>query len=406
LKKIIPTILIIIINFFSTSLNATIQTGTLKEYIGEVAVIEGMNIIIDEELNDEVQIILTEPPRQTKEALKSLLDERGFTLEQKGNYYLITKTVTKLPDKIKIFKTKRNPQQLQEEITPILDSFFTTKKYIKDTNNTTDPYTTQERKDSIQDVAPNYQLRAVNNALILSYRDPKILETTKEILKETDKLQKRLNVEARIYNIKTSYLREIGIKYGLFREVATTIGDFTNSLILGAGGTPLSFVKGLEDNTSFYMVSAPSISLLEGTTGQTENTTTYPVLSQNDTIESNFQNRDTQKYEDITIGSTFKVTFKRIVSDFIEIDLHFQDETFLKYVNDRISYNTTNIESSLMLKDQEEILLASSSKLKRVYNNSGIPFLKDLPYVGPLFQFDAQEQENITTIIHLKVKII
>jgi len=377
----------IVIFLCSCTLKADIFQGTLKEFVAEVAMINSTNIVIDEPLDDEIEVFITEEPKQSLIVLKDLLDERGLYLYKKGNFYLVRKIETKAPDKLHIFTTNQDAFQLQSKIEPILDSLFLPKKPKENTDTNSSNLFTQ-RDDSPK--LKKYQLKAVNNkTLVLTYIDNKVLQFTKKILKKCDTQKKEILLVANILEVETSLLKEIGINY-----------EFNQNILLTA--SVKAFLKANIKRNKIHFLSTPKLAILEGEEAETTNLTNYPIIDYEGIQENNYRTREITKYKNIQIGSLFKAKFVKFLKNKYLLNINYKKQDFVDYINDgQIIFNTTEIKNKILIAPGDTLIITGVSSIKKVKGEIGIPLLKDLPFIGDLFKMKNRQFDNKTILMTL-----
>lgn len=252
-------------------------------------------------------------------------------------------------------------------------------------------------------------------------------EDVEKIVKELDKEQRQVYVQARIIEISDALSNKLGFKYGLEGGEATSNGLFTFAMNMGGPTVALSptlssiikpgdlksglafgaAVDFLASNGAANIVSEPSILCLDNLeskiyVGKTQSIITSATNKDNTTDLS----RNTYAREDI--GLTLKV--KPRISNDGKVTL--QIETKLEDVLDGSGSGGTptttkrEVTTRAIVKNGESVIVGGLIQEKDIENESKVPLLGDIPALGQLFTHNIDVKDKLNIVIVLTPYIV
>ncbi len=120
----------------------------------------------------------------------------------------------------------------------------------------------------------------------------------------------------------------------------------------------------------------------------------------------------TQNIEYRTVGIKLKI--KPTINDEKTVVLDIEQEVSSKGTEQQVgqsgnlfpSFNTTKTKTSIILPDRQGVVIGGIMEEKKERSNSGIPLLKDIPYLGQLFRFNTNSVTKKELVIILKPHVI
>ncbi|MFH0994554.1 MAG: type II secretion system secretin GspD [Pseudomonadota bacterium] len=250
-----------------------------------------------------------------------------------------------------------------------------------------------------------------NNAIVFkaSNRDYKRVLT---ILKQLDIQPRQVLINVLVAEISLTGKLEYGISWFLNKNIGSlggSSGDYTaqgaldsttkrpiNTALGGASGffltiyDPLDFLRGLVnllgEDGDVNILSSPNILALDNTEATIEVGEDVPTVTGTTTSTINTNNiTSTVQYRKTGILLTVKPHINSSGLVKMELVQEVSDVgTFNKELNN-FTFLTRKADTSLVVEDNQTVVMAGLMKSKKTTTQSGIPLLKDVPVLGYLF---------------------
>jgi len=166
-------------------------------------------------------------------------------------------------------------------------------------------------------------------------------------------------------------------------------------------------ITALEKNGDAKLKSEPSVLLYEGKSSKLTQGKTFPIREQNTKV-NNTATTSTTTYKQQDTGLTLQIDFKQFRSGLIYMDFKLNILGVDQY--DPISKQLITFKRSLInnmiITPGQQIDIAGLNTHNKSKSAGGIPLLKDIPYLGKLFQFNNKSQEDTMLIIQLKADLL
>jgi type IV pilus assembly protein PilQ len=287
---------------------------------------------------------------------------------------------------------------------------------------------------------------------------PPVLDKIREVVAQIDVMPKQVLIETRIMEVSRDHLRDIGFDWGTGTSGAssTTISTVTtgkNSTSTGtaasekAGGNiltsqvkPATFnpiatgisgvypynmglsllfqklsgtqfsamLHALEEDVNTNTLSAPKIMALNNQEATILVGTKYPILKTDNTGAGStaVTTVTLDYYQDI--GIQLNVVPQVGANDYINMVVHPAVTSYTTTLGSNAYpiIETREAETRILMKDGETIVLGGLLKDVKNKGVEGIPFLRDLPYVGVLFKRDTVDFSKIDLLIFISARIV
>jgi len=262
------------------------------------------------------------------------------------------------------------------------------------------------------------------NAIVVSATEADI-EDIKGMIKILDVEKPQVFVKARIIEISDTKGEQIGMKYGLAGGALTSSGLFSFAANLGGSSvvlpdglnldTSAKFSEGivfgatidfLAGNGAAHSLSEPTLLCVnnqESTiyVGQTQSIVTSTVQGNQSTDLA----RNTVSREDI--GLTLKIKPRLSSGDKVTLIANTKLEDIIPgstpgYVNT----SKREVETTAIVQNGESVIIGGLISDKERKTNSGIPLLREIPYLGALFGSTQTAKEEINLVIILTPYIV
>ncbi|MFZ4437569.1 MAG: type IV pilus secretin PilQ [Syntrophales bacterium] len=409
------------------------RQADIRSVLRSLARIVDQNVLVKSEIKGEVTIDFRDVP--WSQAFNSLLRSQGLTYTWEGD---ILRVLTFDDMELDL---KRKTQELGSTWSEPLLTVVVSIDYAKpkDLKDNLEALLTRGKDDK-----PRGSVRVdeYSNSLIVSAIKQDLIKMM-AILEKLDKPTPQINIRANIVHTTKTTARDLGIQWGgLYNRAVgdrnfgvtpggttTTTGGITTTtappaglsgqgmgvnfpaamsatasaslgLIFGTlGGNILEMqLNALQTDGKVNILSSPSITTLDNQKAYTENGARVPVVSKDD------KGVTTTTYVDATLR--------------LEITPHVIDGTTLKMVilikkdevgekmGDNYSILKRQTETVLIVRDGETIVISGLTTQKNELYTSGVPGMKDAPFLGWLFKNENKDEKMEEVLIFITPKIL
>lgn len=358
----------------------------------------GINILFDQNLRDqEISITLDEVTAQT--ALETLM-------RAAGHFY-------KVIDEHTIIIAADTPQnrKLYEDL--VIQTFFLSNAEVKDMMTILRTLIDSRR------VAPNEQL----NAIIIRDTADKV-KVAERIIEANDKARAEVVVDVELLQIDTTRIRELGTQlsqYSITQSLDTGSEDggirfsdleFLNqsNWILTLPNFIYNFVK---TNSNAQLLAQPQLRSSEGEKARAVIGDRVPIpvttFNTSNTVGSNIVPITSFQYQDV--GITIEIEPRVHHNQEITLKLRVEVSNISGFIGaaggqQQPRIGTRSIESTIRLRDGETNMIAGLIRTDESDSNTGVPGLSDLPILGHIFGFKANDRSRTDLILTLTPHIV
>jgi type IV pilus assembly protein PilQ len=299
----------------------------------------------------------------------------------------------------------------------------------------------------------------VSRSKVLIISDvPPVLDKIREVVAQIDVMPKQVLIETRIMEVSRDHLRDIGfdwatgaggatsttistvktgrnatsapnaaaeqaggnsltsqVKPATFNPIATGISGIypynmgLSLLFQKLSGTQFSaLLHALEEDINTNTLSAPRVMTLNNQEATILVGTKYPILKTDNTGAGStaVTTVTLDYYQDI--GIQLNVVPQVGANDSINMVVHPAVTSYTTTLGSNAYpiIQTREAETRILMKDGETVVLGGLLKDVRNKGVEGIPFLRDLPYIGPLFRRDTIDFNKIDLLIFISARII
>lgn len=260
---------------------------------------------------------------------------------------------------------------------------------------------------------------------------PRTWNMVKVFLTRQDVPPRQVSIQAIITDVSLTKETEFGISYSLSKKLdggRDTLGGMINSAgnigadttiggIMSKTGLGLLFKDSNEDPLAFLtafagagntrILSEPQVVVLSGATATLQvgesiavptESTSYSTSS--DTMRSNYEYVDTgvimRVTPYITAGNDVRLEIEQEVSDAQEA----------RNINLPPTITKKKLATQLVVPDNSTLMMGGMIKNTNNDSNSGVPWLKDIPYLGRLFRYNAHSNARSELLVLLTVNVV
>lgn len=391
------------------------QNVSVRSVLQILAEVAQLNLVVDDSVGGEITLRLKHVPWD--QALDIVMKTRGLDKRQVGNVLLVAPAEA-IAERERI---ELESQKQVEELSPLITDFIQV-DYRK----------ASEMKARIYEaklVSERGFIVADDQTNVLMVRETATQsEEIRRTLRKFDTEVAQIMVEARLVTASTDFTRNLGIKwgggltkgnfladggYGVSPYSTADISSKVAGLGVDLGVAPTSAIR-LGYATSNFLIST-ELSALQSE-GKAE------IISQPKIITTNgkaarIQSGQEIPYQTVEDGEV-KIEFKDVVlsldvtpqlnpGDRITLDLKINQDSLGEVLpNGEISIVNNELETSVVVKDGDTVVLGGVYRNEVVDALSKTPFLGDLPGIGALFRRTEVQDKKVELLIFITPKLI
>ncbi|MBI4690525.1 MAG: type IV pilus secretin PilQ [Nitrospirae bacterium] len=366
-----------------------VELGDVMRAIGQE---HGINIIVDEKITGKVTVSLRNVPLW--EAIDSILKDKGYAYIREEN---ILRIIPSPEDEDLITRTLNIKYSSSKDLEPVI------KKVLS------------KKGDMASDTRTN---------TIIIKDTPSAIKRVEQLLKQIDVKTGQVMIEARIVEVSTNAVQELGIQWsGSFNTQTwpnTFDGNFSVNTPTGATGT--SGTSGTQGGTiglslgyaSIFSVDLQLSALEEHGYGRILSSPKIMVLdNQEATIASGQQiiiRTTTTGTTGTTTGTTEKEATLRLtvtphVIDNEQLSLKIstkrEEFDFSRAVDGLPPKNTREAQTGVIMKNGETIVIGGIYTENNTESDSGLPLLSKIPVLGWLFKKESKKKDRTELLIFI-----
>ncbi|MBI5846443.1 MAG: type IV pilus secretin PilQ [Nitrospirae bacterium] len=384
--------------------------------------VSGYNIVVNPEVKGKITLKLINVPWD--QALDIIM--RTFHLSKivDGNIIRVlpTTAVAKELDEIK------NNKKAQSEAGDLVTKIFTV--------NYANVDKIKEAIDKAKVLSSRGSLSTDKDSSNIIVNDLELnLQKVEALLKDidTEDLQARqVLIEARIVEVNTDYLHDLGVQWGAFASKATGNGTYgVGNQGLAGTAAPGNFLvnvpaSSIAGQLGFGFINRAGTMALDVRLSAMEENKKGKILSNprlltmNNIEASIKQGRELQlpstdkdgqpKLQTVPVDLTLKVTPKITPAGAIILDLSIVKKELLQLINagGNVGADTTNtdIKTKVLVNNGETLVVGGVYKYSESHSDQGIPGLSKVPLLGQLFKNDNNSKNQFEIIVFVTPRVI
>jgi type IV pilus assembly protein PilQ len=394
--------------------NADIRS--ILQLIGDVS---GLNILASNDVKGEITLRLIDVPWD--QALDLVLDTANLGKIQEGNVMRIMpadKIRERVVSSMKMQREAVDEGVLETRAFPISYSKVDdVKKFLVDISSARGTIIADGR----------------NKQLIV--KDvPSVLEQMGEMIQRVDRPERQVMIEARIVEASTNFTRSLGVKWGADYEDSSNPpnqnGDITNAA-LGMGGsfliplpqsgiasaglaTGITFgaldgnfnlnlrLSALESSGEGKIISTPRVTTLNGEKATISQGTKIPYTTVSDTgAGTEFENAELKLEVTPEINPDGSVILDVKASN-SAVGTVYQSAGG----GDAPAIEEKKAETKVLVRDGQTTVIGGIFVESEVGGDTGVPWLKDIPFLGHLFKSTTKTKERRELLIFITPRIV
>ena len=355
-----------------------VPVSTLLQAIGHQA---GVNIYVDEKINDQISIELDN--LSIYEVFQLIVAVKKLHYSEKNQVLFVEREA-----------------DFQARLENLAEERFCTKF------GNISVHLEKLRKN----LGPQGSITETNRGNCLIARDRRDnLEIIKRLLTDLDQPVPQVHIEAQIVTISQEAKRRLGIKWGY--DNLSTRNPVTSAIDLSVahtGNLAIGFLRdnldlsvdlqALQQDDKLHILSAPQILVLDGSTAEIKQGKEVPYVAQtSNVINTSFREANL----------SLKVTPRVMNEEFISLDVGVtNDSVDQSNAGSEPLINKQSITTNLFLGDKTTVVIGGIL-MKSEDNQSGsVPGISRIPLFGNLFKNSEKSRENSELLVFITPRIV
>ena len=375
-----------------------VQGADIKTVLRSISEFSGVNIVAGPEVEGPVVIHLKNVP--WKEALDTILKSQGYDWRDDYGIIRVAPTDQLQEDEVKAVTVERKREEMQSLVTRTVKLDFINADEAKTAlNKMTTPRGTIDAEKS-------------TNTLIIA-EVPNRANQIVAMVKEMDQKLRQVEIVAKMVDIDHEATRELGVNWAALNlNIADqAVGDVvTGQRLLQPFGTvrvgtvqswgDLSvIIEALEKDNKANIISNPRISTADNQQARIMVGKEIPLI-----VSDEAGNPITELKK---IGVILRVTPHVNSDQTITMDLHpeLSDLSSQATVQGGVIITLQEADTRVVVRDGETAVIGGLISESETQLRNGVPILKDMPLLGPLFRYESKTKKKRELIIFVTPKV-
>jgi type IV pilus assembly protein PilQ len=375
-----------------------VQGADIKTVLRSISEFSGVNIIAAPEVEGPVVIHLKNVP--WKEALDSILKSQGYGWRDDYGIIRVAPVEDLQEDEVKAVTVDRKKEEMQSLTTAVVKLNYLNAREVKTAMNRVS--------------TPRGSVEAENgtNSVIIS-DVPSRVSNIVAMLKEMDQKLQQVEIVAMMVDVDAEVTRELGVNW---QALNLQVGEFAGDVVTGQRladpfgtvrvGTVQSWgdlnmiIEALERDNKANIVSNPRITTADNTEARIMVGKEIPLI-----VSDEAGNPITELKK---IGVILRVVPHVNSDGTITMDLHpeLSDLAAQATVQGGVIINLQEADTRVVVRDGETAVIGGLISDTESSLKTGVPVLKDVPLLGPLFRYESKTTKKRELIIFVTPKIV
>ncbi|WP_299978576.1 type IV pilus secretin PilQ [Desulfobacula sp.] len=375
-----------------------------------------LNFAIDKDVEGKVTLTL-EDPVPWDQVLDLVLKMNNLGMKKEGNVIRIATLEALKKDEIlaqELIAARKKSLEDEKSLEPLVTDYI----FINYSDATADI------KPKIEQILTKdrgkISVDERTKTIIITDTEAKIDEA-KGIVDQLDTVTPQIIIEAKVVEVSKSFSRELGVGLNLSNASAVTsnfvqdynvsinhpmtssnplnLANFSFFRLFGSSATALNAqLSASEIKGEIKVVSSPRILTLDNKKAKITQGLDFGYLERDDTGGSSvaFKNID------LELEVTPHVTSDGRISMVIKLTKNEIDSI----INGMPSLSTNEVETELLLNNNDTVIIGGIVKTSNTDSASGIPFLSGIPILGRLFRTDINKEKRNELLIFITPSIV
>jgi len=382
-----------------------------------IAEVSNLNIIVSDDVKGSISLRLINVPWD--QALDLVMEIKDLGMLKRGNVVrILPREQIRAMEEAK-FTAARSKEKLEDLLTEVIPVSYTALKNIegpcKELMTERGKLTSDNR-----------------NKQVIMTDIPSVIDAVKKLIAILDTPERQVLIEARIVEANSNFSRQLGVDWGFSYSGDTTSGWNTNSSAAGLGGgfiiDPTDVIGGeaaglgsaiqfgkigadtitldlqisaLETSGNGKIISRPRISTLNGEKAKISQGTMIPYVS---------STADEIKTEFVEAALSLEVSPVINPDDSVILEIKATNSAVGANVSvgngEAPGVDTKEAETKVLVQDGETTVIGGIFVEDESFTESGVPFLRSIPYLGNLFKSTKKEDKRNELLIFITPRIL
>lgn len=223
-------------------------------------------------------------------------------------------------------------------------------------------------------------------------------QNIEELIRRLDREMPQINVEARVEEISSGAMRELGVNY----EFQPASSDFP----LKFNPVTIAKLQALEEKGKAKLLANPNISTTDSQKGRIFIGDKFPIVTTKQSAEG-----IEYQVEYIEIGTELTIIPRINEDDVVTVVVYANVSSITEWKklangDDIPLIRTREASSVIRLREGETFVLSGLNYSKQNDQKQGIPFLSSIPIIGNVFKTTKGESDDTEVVIFLTPKIV
>lgn len=375
-----------------------VQGADIKTVLRSISEFSGVNIVSAPDVEGPVVIHLKNVP--WKEALDTILRSQGYGWRDDYGIIRVAPIEQLQDDEVKAVTVDRKKEENASLQTRVVKLNYLSAKEIK------------SAMDKVTSPRGSVQYEPGTNSVIVNEVPSRIDEIVETILGMDTKLR-QVEIVAKMVDVDHKYTRELGVSWeALNLSTSNAVGDIVagqrvlqpfSTVRVGtvqSWGDVNVVIDALERDNKANIVSNPKITTADNKEASILVGKEIPLI-----VSDEAGNPITELKK---IGVILRVTPHVNSDGTITMDLHpeLSDLASEATVQGGVIINLQEADTRVVVKDGETAVIGGLISDTESLLRSGVPVLKDMPLLGPLFRYESKATQKRELIIFVTPKIV
>ena len=376
------------------------QGADIKTVLRTIADYSGKNIVYGPDVKGEVYVHIKDVPWE--EALDIILRAHGYGYREEFGMIRVSEMQRLTKEELDIQTAERKKDDLMPLVTRII--------FV---NNSS----AEELKNALQNIVSQrgkIDVDLGSNALIVNDTEP-VIDKIAEMVKSLDKKTFQVDINAKLVEVDVEATRELGIDWGLLNLHASGLSgigsvDVNNSIPGSAGTVKFGTVRSwgelnvvlemLEKTGKASIISNPRITTMDNREARILVGKEIPLI-----VADEAGNPITELTK---IGIMLKVTPHVNADRTITLDMHPEVSELQSEATAQggIIISTSEADTRVVVQNGSTAVIGGLIKNVQTSVVRGVPFLKDVPYLGRLFSSSSMSDKKQELVIFVTPTIV
>ncbi|HEX5132354.1 MAG TPA: type IV pilus secretin PilQ [Candidatus Krumholzibacteria bacterium] len=375
-----------------------VQGADIKTVLRSISEFSGVNIIAAPDVEGPVVIHLKDVP--WKEALDSILKSQGYDWRDDYGIIRVAPVDQLQEDEVKAVTVDRKKEEMQSLTSRVVKLNYLNAKEVKTAMN------------KVSTPRGSVEAEQGTNTVIIS-DVPSRVEKIVAMLKEMDTRLSQVEIVAKMVDVDAEVTRELGVNWqALNLQAGSAAGDIVTGARMADPfgtvrvGTVQSWgdlnliIEALEKDNKANIVSNPRVTTADNQEARIMVGKEIPLI-----VSDEAGNPITELKK---IGVILRVTPHVNSDETVTLDLHpeLSDLAAQATVQGGVIINLQEADTRVVVRDGETAVIGGLISETESSLKNGVPVLKDVPLLGPLFRYESKTKKKRELIIFVTPKIV